>query len=309
MRSLWSVAMIPFTKYHGCGNDFIILPEEETVEGRSCPELARQICHRTLGIGADGLIIVRKRPLEMVIYNSDGSRAPMCGNGIRCFVKYCYDEGICTKDSYPVETLAGTMGVKVTCRSPFLVEINMGKPDFKPESCGIKKEESDTIKGDPLWKNNLKLPPELHENFLKRELQLKDRRIEVSSCFMGTIHTVVWMENFDTVDLTKLGEEISNHPVYTEKTNVNMVRIVDRKTLRNYTYERGAGMTFACGTGACASVVIGALEERCDREADVLLPYGKLHIEQKPNDEVMMTGPAVKTGQGHFEEDREEKKQ
>lgn len=272
--------MITFSKYHGCGNDFIILTEE-AASGRSYPELAKQICHRALGIGADGLIIVKQNPLEMVYYNSDGSRAPMCGNGIRCFAKYCFDEGICKEDEYFVETLAGTMGVRIVEQEPFLVEIKMGKPNFEPESCKIETDEGD---------------------FLKKKLQLKDQIIEVSSCFMGTIHTVVWVEQLEDVNLEKLGEVISNHPIYTEKTNVNMVQIIDRKTLKLMTYERGAGMTYACGTGACASVVIGALEGKCEKEADVILPYGKLHIVQKQDDEVMMTGPAVKIGQGCFEE-------
>lgn len=276
--------MVTFSKYHGCGNDFIILTEAQAADW-SYSELAKQICQRTLGIGADGLIIVKQNPLEMVFYNGDGSRAPMCGNGIRCFAKYCFEEGICTKEVYPVETLAGTMGIRVTGWNPFLVEIDMGKPDFRPASCGIKTKDN---------------------NFLKKELQLKDKRIEVSSCFMGTIHTVVWLDHLDEADLDKLGEEISNHPIYTEKTNVNMVQIIDRKTLRLVTYERGAGMTCACGTGACASVVIGAMEGRCEKEADVVLPYGKLHVIQMEDDKVMMTGPAVKIGQGCFEEDRRE---
>jgi len=271
--------MIAFSKYHGCGNDFIILTEAEAA-GRSYSDLALQICHRTLGIGADGLIIVKQSPLEMVFYNSDGSRAPMCGNGIRCFAKYCFDTGICSMDEYPVETLAGIMGVRIVSKDPFLVEINMGKPIYDPQSCKIQTSE---------------------RNFLKKQLQLKNQTVEVSSCFMGTVHTVVWFDSLDG-DLEKIGEEISNHPTYTEKTNVNMVQVVNRSTLRLMTYERGAGMTYACGTGACASVVIGALEGKCDREADVILPYGKLHIVQKQDDEVMMTGPAVKIGQGRFEE-------
>jgi diaminopimelate epimerase len=127
---------------------------------------------------------------------------------------------------------------------------------------------------------------------------------------MGTIHTVVWLEQMETTDLEKvertdlekLGEEISNHPVFAEKTNVNFVQILNRKTLKLITYERGAGMTFACGTGACASVVIGAAEGRCDKEALVLLPYGQLRIEQKMDDTVMMTGPAVRVAQGCYEE-------
>ncbi|MDF2655452.1 MAG: diaminopimelate epimerase [Bacillota bacterium] len=280
MRSLWSLIMIAFTKYHGCGNDFIILSEEAAGD-RAYPALAAQICHRTMGIGADGLIIVRTNPLEMIYYNSDGSRAPMCGNGIRCFAKFCYDEGLCLDKEYEVMTLAGIMGVKVVSSEPFLVEIDMGKPDFNPGRCGIKTEK---------------------ENFLNETIELKNKQITVSSCFMGTIHTVVWLDDLDKTDLEQLGRELCEHPIYTEKTNVNMVQVMDEKTLKLMTYERGAGMTYACGTGACASVVIGALEGKCGRETDVLLPLGTLHINQRNDDEVMMTGPAVKVGQGIFEE-------
>lgn len=279
--------MIPFAKYHGCGNDFILVTEEAAAD-RSYPVLAKQICHRQLGIGADGLIIVKQDPLEMIIYNSDGSRAPMCGNGLRCFAEYCFDEGICTEEVYSVDTLAGTMGITVASREPFLVEVDMGKPDFDPKRCGIRTDR---------------------DSFLRQKLQLKDRQIAVSSCFMGTIHTVVWLEahqntSIDQLGMTqleKLGEEISNHPIFTEKTNVNFVQVLDRNTLKLTTYERGAGMTFACGTGACASVVIGAAENRCEREALVLLPYGQLRIEQKNDDTVMMTGPAVRIAQGCYE--------
>lgn len=242
------------------------------------------------------MIIVRQKPLEMIIYNSDGSRAPMCGNGLRCFAKYCFDEGICTEEEYPVETLAGTMGIRVVDRKPFLVKIDMGKPDFDPNRCGIQTDRS---------------------SFLNQNLQLENGQIEVSSCFMGTVHTVVWldqlgdavmekligagMERPGSAELEKLGEEISNHPVYSEKTNVNFVQILTPKTLRLITYERGAGMTLACGTGACASVVIGSKDGRCGRDAVVLLPYGELHIEQKADDTVMMTGPAARTARGCYE--------
>jgi len=276
--------MIPFSKYHGCGNDFIIVTEEAAA-GREYSELAKQICHRQLGVGADGLIVVRKDPLEMIFYNSDGSRAPMCGNGIRCFAKYCSDEGICSEKEYPVKTLAGTMMIKIIGRDPFLVEVAMGKPDFDPKRCGITGQAGS----------------------LNRKLQLKNGQVEVSSCFMGTVHTVVWLDNLNDFDLVKLGEEISNHPIFSEKTNVNFVRIINRKTLELITYERGVGMTLACGTGACASVVIGALEGRCDRDVWVLLPCGRLRIEQKADDEVMMTGPAVRTVEGCYEESREER--
>lgn len=279
MRSLRSVAMIPFSKYHGCGNDFVILKEKNAGE-RPYPELAKQLCHRQLGVGADGLIIVRQDPLEMLFFNSDGSQAPMCGNGIRCYAKFCYDESICRAEQYTVKTLAGTMGVRISSLDPFLVEINMGKPDFDPGRCGIRTESS---------------------SFMKQTLQLKNCEIQVSSVFMGTIHTVVWMEQLEGFELEKLGREISSHPVFTEKTNVNFVQVLSGDTLKLITFERGAGMTFACGTGACASVVIGAREGKCGRDAYVLLPYGQLRIEQKEDDTVMMTGPAVRTIQGCFE--------
>ncbi|WP_027398777.1 diaminopimelate epimerase [Anaerovorax odorimutans] len=297
--------MINFSKYHGCGNDFIITREAE-VSNKSYSELAQAVCHRKIGIGADGLIIVKGRPvedgledgedpLEMVFYNCDGSRAPMCGNGIRCFAKYCYDEEICTRKEYKIETLAGTMGVKVVETDPFLVEINMGKPIFTPETFGVDSAEKD---------------------FLKQTIMVDGEAVPVSSCFMGTVHTVIWLEELNqfaggkAIDfkegsksyemLEKLGKSIESHPVYKEKTNVNMVEVIDRNTLKLQTYERGVGMTLACGTGACASLVIGALENKCMREVDVILPYGKLHITQKEDGEVMMRGPAEKICQGTF---------
>lgn len=269
---------ISFSKYHGCGNDFIIIKEDAAVRD-SYSELAKRICHRTLGIGADGLIVARLKPLEMIIYNSDGSRAPMCGNGIRCFAKYCYDENICTERKYSVKTLAGNMIINIVEVDPFLIEVNMGKPDFKPKKSGINTDRKD---------------------FFKQNLQLESQSVEVSSCFMGTVHTVVWLNNLDNYDLEKFGGEISNHPIFTEKTNVNMARIINRNTIQLQTYERGAGLTYACGTGACACLVIGIQQNMCENEIDVILPYGKLHIKQDLNSEVIMTGPAEKIGQGFF---------
>ncbi len=227
------------------------------------------------------MIIVKPDPLEMVFFNRDGSRAPMCGNGLRCFAKFCFDEGICTKTSYSVRTLAGPMGIKIVSTEPFLVKIDMGKPDFDPKQCGIQSAE---------------------DRFLKQKLRLKDGEVEVSSCFIGTIHTVVWVDRMEDIDLVGLGQEISNHPIYSEKTNVNFVQVMGRKTLRLVTYERGADMTLACGTGACASAAIGAVEDRCDMEVQVLLPYGQLRIEQAEDHTVFLTGPAVRIAQGFYGE-------
>ena len=155
--------MLAFSKYHGCGNDFIIM-KEEAVKGIPYAELAVDVCHRTLGIGADGLIVVKESPLEMIFYNSDGSRAPMCGNGIRCFAKFCSDEGIKNETAYDVITLAGSMGVKIVSEDPFLVEINMGKPDFSPQKLGIETNE---------------------DHYIKKELKLREKTVMISSVFYG----------------------------------------------------------------------------------------------------------------------------
>ena len=295
--------MIKFSKYHGCGNSFVIVREED-VSGRDFSQLAEKMCCEQTGIGADGFIVVRKSPeLEMIFYNRDGSRAPMCGNGIRCFAKFCYDQDICTDRQFPVQTLAGKMIVEVVETEPFMVRIDMGKPVMDPQACGIKGES------EPFLKRTLKLDKDAKG---KGTGQTGGNtggtipaKVEVSSIFMGTIHTVLWTKNLDRIDLEAVGGMIAHDPIYTEQTNVNMVQQIDRQTLKMRTYERGVGMTLACGTGACASAVIGIMEDRCDKDIDVLLPEGTLHISQNSDGEIFMTGPAVKVADGAFEEETE----
>lgn len=276
--------MIHFSKYHGCGNNFIIvreaaLPGELTEDGY--PSLACSLCDVNTGVGADGLIVVREKPaLEMVFYNRDGSRAPMCGNGIRCFAHFCRNEGIRTDSSYPVKTLAGDMIVTITCEDPFRVQIDMGKPVFRPEAAGIDCDD---------------------ENYLDRTLMLRDGTSrQINSLFMGTVHTVVFVDSCDGLDIPGLGEEICNHPLFREKTNVNFVRVIDDHTLEMQTYERGVGMTLACGTGACASVVAANLQGLCEKKAEVILALGSLMIEIKDDGNVYMEGPSVKILDGTF---------
>ena len=286
--------MVLFSKYHGCGNNFIIVRESELSaslgekvgisEGQriaAYSAFAQEVCEADTGIGADGLIVVREIPaLEMVFFNRDGSRAPMCGNGIRCFARFCYEEGICKADTYPVQTLAGEMVVNVTSTSPFLVKINMGRPVFDPAAVNVDYDG---------------------ENYLNQQLKLADGcEYEISSLFMGTVHTVVFVDDHETVDIENIGEKICNHPVFKEKTNVNFVKIIDNKTLELMTYERGVGMTLACGTGACASVVTAELKGLCGRKAEVKLPLGSLNIELGEDGNVFMEGPAAIIAKGAF---------
>ena len=271
-----------FTKYHGCGNDFIIVNEKD-LRGPDHEKTAIAWCHRTTGIGADGLIILRESPeegipVEMTIYNSDGSFAPMCGNGIRCFAQYCYDEGIVTEDKYPVKTGAGIMYVDIRSKAPFLVRIDMGKPDFDPEMSAIDTDL---------------------DEFVGQKVKVDEWEVPVGTFFMGTIHTVIWQEDIPAFDKEAFGEKMSNHPIFREKTNVNMVEVIDRDTIKLSTYERGAGMTAACGTGACASVVYGIREGRLNDKVKVILPYGELTITREEDGTVFMEGPAEKIADGN----------
>ena len=268
--------MIPFAKYHGCGNNFILVREAD-VRGLDYSQLALDMCTMATGIGADGLIIVREDPeLEMVFYNMDGSRAPMCGNGIRCFAAYCCDKGIRAEAQYGVKTLAGQMLVHIKKTQPYLIEISMGKPSFWSKDFGV-------LDGS--------------ETFLNQQLETTDGIFTVSSCFMGTVHTVVWVEEFPSEVAAR---QLSNHPVFSEKTNVNFVKRIDSATLEIKTYERGVGFTFACGTGACASQVFGIREGKTEPRVTVRLPYGELVITQLEDGEITMAGPAVKIAEGTY---------
>lgn len=268
--------MIAFAKYHGCGNNFILV-KESSVYGQDYSLLAQSMCNMATGIGADGFIVVRERPeLEMVFYNMDGSRAPMCGNGIRCFAAYCYDNGIQKESSYAVKTLAGEMIVNLVNTDPFLVKIGMGKPSFRSEDFGVLGEAA---------------------TFLEKKLETTEGDFIVSSCFMGTVHTVVWVDAFPS---EAAASQLSNHPVYSEKTNVNFVKVIDSQTLEIKTYERGVGFTYACGTGACASLVMGIKEGKCKEKVTVRLPYGQLTVSQHKDGEVTMTGPAVRVAEGTY---------
>ena len=266
---------IQVSKYHGCGNDFIIA-RASALSGIDLTDLARHACDRHTGIGADGFIAVAEDPLEMVYYNQDGSRAPMCGNGIRCFAAFCHDEGIMIQDAYDVQTLAGVQKVKVMQEEPFQVRIDMGMPSDALERIGIES---------PIWGMPLRLSD--------------GQTITLYSLFMGTIHTVVFVDEF-AADLAEIGRQVCMHPLYAHQTNVNFVQVVDEHTMRVRTYERGCGMTLACGTGACASLVCAVREGKMSEKAHVLLEKGELVVELNAQGHVMMSGPAVRVMKGEY---------
>lgn len=255
-----------FYKMHGCGNDFCIV---EYQEGVSYEHLAIRLCDRKLGIGADGLIIVKRNPVEMIFYNQDGSRASMCGNGIRCFARYVYENQIVSTKKFDCLTLAGKMKIEITQEHPFLCKVNMGQPSFANQMIHV----SDDI------------------NSFGRIISIKNYHITIYSFFLGTIHTVLFVDSLDS-KILDLAEAICKNPLFKRQTNVNFVHLINESSIEMKTYERGVGWTYACGTGACAAVVTCTKLKLTKNRVQVILPYGNLHIEVSRKEEVFMEGPA-----------------
>ncbi len=267
-----------FVKMHGLGNDFVFI-EDKTGQDKDYTELARAMCNRHTGIGADGLIVIvdsRVADVRMRIINSDGSEAEMCGNGIRCFAKYVYDSGIIEKKQFTVETPAGIMEPEITVgadNKAELITINMGSPSF----------------------NRSEIPMEGADGrVLNEDLCVDGENWKITSLLMGVPHTVTYVDDVDTVDIEKIGPLFEKHEAFPKHTNINFAQQMDDRTVKVRTWERGAGATLACGTGSCSVAVASFLNGRTGREVDIQLPLGTLHIEYREEDgNVYMTGPAA----------------
>ena len=267
-----------FVKMHGLGNDFVFI-EDKTGQDKDYTALARAMCNRHTGIGADGLIVIvdsRVADVRMRIINSDGSEAEMCGNGIRCFAKYVDDNGIIEKKRFTVETPAGIMEPEITVgadNKAELITINMGRPSF----------------------NRSEIPMEGAEGrVLNEDLCVNGANWKITSLLMGVPHTVTYVDDVDTVDIEKIGPLFEKHEAFPKHTNINFAQQMDDRTVKVRTWERGAGATLACGTGSCSVAVASFLNGRTGREVDIQLPLGTLHIEYREEDgNVYMTGPAA----------------
>lgn len=263
---------LKFTKMQGLGNDFVILDFEEYQKSPlKDGELAKRLCDRHFGIGADGLIIVNPNTTQTDIgwffFNSDGTIAQMCGNGIRCFARYVSKKGVVNKSKFSVDTKAGVIIPEVLCDNR--VKVNMSKPILTPEKIPAKVE------------NNL--------NF---EIKLKERTFIGNAVSMGNPHCVIFT-NEDTKKLAKTyGEEIEHHPIFPEKVNVEFIKIINEHEMNLDVWERGCGITLACGTGACASTVAAILNNKCKDYVKVNLPGGALTIEWDGANDIYMTGNA-----------------
>ncbi len=268
---------ITFTKMHGCGNDFVVL---DCMEGApaALADIARNLCHRRFGVGADQLLTVRpsdSADFRMEIYNADGGEVEMCGNGIRCFARYVHEHGLTRKREIEVETLAGVIRPRLRGDR---VEVDMGRPVLDGRA----------------------IPVAAGGRILDHPLAVDGVEYTVTCVSMGNPHCVLYVDDVDALDLPRLGPRFEHHGFFPHRVNTEFVQVLGRGEVRMRVWERGAGETWACGTGASAVGVAGVLTGRTGRKITVHLMGGDLEIRWADDDRVHMTGPAREVFQGRI---------
>ena len=271
-----------FTKMHGLGNDYVCINcFRERVEDP--PGFARALCDRHYGIGADGLILIcpsKVSDFKMEIYNSDGSVAGMCGNGIRCLGKYVYDYGLTGKETLSIETKSGIRNMHLQIRDGKAcgAMVDMGVPRLNAHSIPILSEK-DLVINDPI--------------------EVQEKNYRMTGISMGNPHAVIFSEEINGISLEETGRELEFHPRFPERANIEFCHVTARNRMEIRVWERGVGETLACGTGACAAVVASVLNDLTDEEVIVKLLGGELSVrwDRKVN-HVFLEGPAVKVFDG-----------
>ena len=276
--------MIKFTKMHGLGNDYVYMDAiSQKIEDES--NLARFVSNRNFGIGSDGLILICKSDIadfKMRMFNSDGSEAEMCGNGIRCIGKFVYDKGMTNKTTITIETLAGIKYLKLNIKDGKVetVRVDMGEPIFEPN----------------------KIPVVTLENPVKNlKVMAQEKDFNMTCVSIGNPHAITVVEDVKKFDVEKYGKILEVNKVFPKRINVEFAEIVDKNNIKMRVWERGAGETLACGTGACATLVACNINDYTDRKATIELLGGNLYIEwNKEDNHVYMTGPATTVFEGEL---------
>jgi len=276
--------LMKFTKMQGCGNDYVYVDcTKEVID--NIPDVARKVSDRHFGIGSDGLILIRasnKADFMMDMYNYDGSRSQMCGNGIRCVAKYVYDYGLTDKKHIQIETLSGIkeLDLHVTDGVVTSVTVDMGKPILKPSLIPVKLDK---------------------EIVINEPIMVDGQTYEVTCVSMGNPHAIVFVEDTKNIPIDRIGPLFEQHEMFPERVNTEFIQVIDRTHINMRVWERGSGETLACGTGACASVIACILNGYTDHEVTVSLLGGDLVIRYDEKlDRVFMTGPAVKVFDGEI---------
>ena len=279
--------MIEFVKMHGLGNDYLYINCIKNREPLFPEELAKRLSNRHFGVGADGIILVCNSKIadfKMRIFNSDGSEAEMCGNGIRGFAKYVYDYNLIDKNEFKIETLAGIRKVKLNTLNKSITEnitVDMGEPILHPVKIPVLTREEPPIK-------DLKI-------------LIKNKIFTITCVSMGNPHAIIRLHNLEDINIKEYGPLIENRSEFPKRTNVEFIEIKDRSRIKMKVWERGAGETLACGTGACASTVASVLNGYTERKVVVELLGGELEVEWNEEDShVYMTGPATTVFRGRI---------
>ena len=269
-----------FWKMHGLGNDYIVIDNrEEKISGKQAAELAKRLCERRLSVGADGLLLSSNSEaadVKMRIFNADGSEAEMCGNGIRCFAKYCYENGIVKTNELSVETLSGIKNVWLT---PQQGEVSAVKVDM----------------GSPNWERS-SLPMIGHGTCINENLEVDGKVFKVTCLSMGNPHCVVFVDKVDDFPVEQIGPKIENHKAFPKRTNVGFVQVLNNHQLKLRVWERGCGETLACGTGTCAAAAAANKLGKIANKVTVHVLGGDLQVEVAES--LYLSGAAEKVFEG-----------
>lgn len=275
-----------FIKVHGLGNDFILVDnvKQQNHLPSDLHELAKKVCHRQLGIGADGLVLISpcsEAQAQMRIFNPDGSEAQMCGNAIRCVARYLYEYGLVQQEEIKIKTLSGMIPLRIILNGSQVVavQVDMGEP---------RLERADIPMLGPAGR------------VINEHLHVNGRVMAITAVSMGNPHCIVFVPDVELVLIAELGTGIEHHSFFPERTNVEFVQVLNRKELKMRVWERGAGATLACGTGACAAAVAGVLNGLTEKEVTVHLALGSLFVKWAQDNHVYLTGPAEEVFHGEF---------
>ena len=283
-----------FTKMHGCGNDYIYINGfTEKIPKEDKTELVRRISDRHFGIGGDGAIFInpsQEADFEMEMYNADGSRAEMCGNGIRCVAKYVYDKGLTDKTDISVISCGQIKYLELFLKEGKVdtVRVNMGAPELRPEQIPVTVAEGDFSA--------------VQDGVIDAPILVEGKEYKMTCVSMGNPHAVIFMDDVTNLKIEQIGPYFENHERFPKRTNTEFVKVLDRKTVQMRVWERGTGETLACGTGCCATVVACILNGLTDELVTVKLLGGEIEIEwDREADLVYMTGPAVTVFEGEYD--------
>ena len=276
-----------FTKMQGCGNDYVYVNGfVEKLDSDAKPDIVRRLSDRHFGIGGDGVIFINPSEIadfEMEMFNADGSRSQMCGNGIRCVAKYVYDYGLTDKTSLTIESFGAIKYIDLTVENGkvSMVKVNMGAPIL-------------TAKDVPVLSEN--------EQVIDEEIEVEGKTYHMTCVSMGNPHAIVYVDYVKNLDIDKIGPFFENHKRFPERVNTEFVRVIDRNTVEMRVWERGTGETLACGTGCCAIAVACCLNGLTDNKVTVKVLGGELLCEwDREANLVYMTGPAVTVFDGEIE--------